>query len=248
MSKAVESPVWPCSSRRWKRAFVSSGEPKPANMRMVQRRERYICGWIPRVYGYSPGASISRPGPVTTGGSSRPEMVVPGAAAGTAWPVVLGVSRLAGPPATATAISLPLRPGRGLLFGIPTIESTGSARGSGPASEAGPRGGGGAAVGAALSRGRGVPRADLAGALLRGGRARGRPHAAAPGPHAVALRDPAAALVLPRGAAADDAHPRPAPGARIERDLPRGPARGGRVGASRRRSRRPARDPRLADG
>ncbi len=54
-SKAVERPVWPCSSRYLNRAFVCSGVPNPANMRMVQRRLRYIVGWTPRVNGYSPG-------------------------------------------------------------------------------------------------------------------------------------------------------------------------------------------------
>ena len=44
MSKAVDSPVWPCSRRNLKRRFVSSGRPKPANIRMVQRRPRYMVG------------------------------------------------------------------------------------------------------------------------------------------------------------------------------------------------------------
>ena len=39
-SKAMESPVWPCVSRYLKRSFVSSALPKPANMRIVQRRPR----------------------------------------------------------------------------------------------------------------------------------------------------------------------------------------------------------------
>ncbi len=55
MSKAVESPVWPCCRRYLKRALVSSGRPKPANIRMVQSRPRYIEGYGPRVYGNSPG-------------------------------------------------------------------------------------------------------------------------------------------------------------------------------------------------
>jgi len=42
MSKAVESPVWPWSSRYLNRSFVSSTVPKPANWRIVQVRPRYI--------------------------------------------------------------------------------------------------------------------------------------------------------------------------------------------------------------
>jgi hypothetical protein len=44
MSKAVERPVCPCSSRYRKRSFVSSAVPKPANWRIVHRRPRYIDG------------------------------------------------------------------------------------------------------------------------------------------------------------------------------------------------------------
>ncbi len=44
MSKAVESPVWPCFRRKWKRSLVSSGVAKPANWRMVQSRPRYMLG------------------------------------------------------------------------------------------------------------------------------------------------------------------------------------------------------------
>ena len=44
MSKAVEWPVWPCFRRKWKRAFVSSAVPKPANCRIVQSRPRYMDG------------------------------------------------------------------------------------------------------------------------------------------------------------------------------------------------------------
>ena len=44
MSKAVDNPVWPCSRRNLKRRFVSSGRPNPANIRMVQRRPRYMVG------------------------------------------------------------------------------------------------------------------------------------------------------------------------------------------------------------
>ncbi len=56
MSKAVESPVCPCASRYLNRAFVSSGRPKPANIRIVHSRPRYMVGYTPRVNGYSPGA------------------------------------------------------------------------------------------------------------------------------------------------------------------------------------------------
>ena len=44
MSKAVESPCWPASSRYRKRALVSSTVPKPANWRIVHSRPRYIDG------------------------------------------------------------------------------------------------------------------------------------------------------------------------------------------------------------
>ena len=40
ISKAIERPVWPCSSRYLKRALVSSALPKPANMRIVQSLPR----------------------------------------------------------------------------------------------------------------------------------------------------------------------------------------------------------------
>ena len=49
MSNAVESPVCPPASSSWKRRFVSSGEPNPANIRIVQSRVRYISGCKPRV-------------------------------------------------------------------------------------------------------------------------------------------------------------------------------------------------------
>ncbi len=49
MSNAVDSPVPPERSRSWNRALVSSAVPKPANMRMVHNRDRYIEGKIPRV-------------------------------------------------------------------------------------------------------------------------------------------------------------------------------------------------------
>ena len=51
MSNAVDRPVCPCSSRKWKRLLVSSGVPKPANMRIVHSLPRYIVSWTPRVYG-----------------------------------------------------------------------------------------------------------------------------------------------------------------------------------------------------
>ena len=34
---------------------LSSASPMPAYWRMVQRRPRYMVGWMPRVKGYSPG-------------------------------------------------------------------------------------------------------------------------------------------------------------------------------------------------
>ena len=55
MSKAVDRPVPPFRRISLNRVLVSSAVPKPANMRMVQSRERYIAEWIPRVYGYWPG-------------------------------------------------------------------------------------------------------------------------------------------------------------------------------------------------
>ena len=48
-------PSAPASSRYLKRLLVCSGVPKPANLRIVQRRPRYIVGCTPRVNGYSPG-------------------------------------------------------------------------------------------------------------------------------------------------------------------------------------------------
>ena len=49
MSKAVESPSPPARSSSLKRALVSLAVPKPANWRMVHRRERYMEAWGPRV-------------------------------------------------------------------------------------------------------------------------------------------------------------------------------------------------------
>jgi len=49
MSKAVDRPVPPERSNSWKRALVSPAVPKPANIRMVQRRDRYMSACTPRV-------------------------------------------------------------------------------------------------------------------------------------------------------------------------------------------------------
>ncbi len=51
MSNATDRPPWPCFSRKWYRAFVSSGVPKPANCRIVHSRPRYIEWYTPRVNG-----------------------------------------------------------------------------------------------------------------------------------------------------------------------------------------------------
>ena len=40
MSYAIERPVWPAASSCRNRAFVSSAEPNPANMRIVHGRLR----------------------------------------------------------------------------------------------------------------------------------------------------------------------------------------------------------------
>ena len=63
-SNAVDSPSLPDASSSWKRRFVSSAVPKPANIRIVQSFERYIDAYGPRVYGYWPGNSPSS-GPYT---------------------------------------------------------------------------------------------------------------------------------------------------------------------------------------
>src|SRR3954466_549055 len=80
MSKAVLSPVWPCSSREWKRLLVSSEVPNPANWRIVHRRPRYMLGYTPRVNGYSPGTPIwsgaGRSSSVYSGRIGSPESVV----------------------------------------------------------------------------------------------------------------------------------------------------------------------------
>jgi hypothetical protein len=62
-SNAVERPVLAFvplafSSRYLKRRFVSSALPKPANWRIVQRRERYIVLCTPRVKGNWPGSPM----------------------------------------------------------------------------------------------------------------------------------------------------------------------------------------------
>jgi len=51
MSNATLSPPCPCFSRNLYRAFVSAGEPNPANCRIVHRRPRYIEWYTPRVNG-----------------------------------------------------------------------------------------------------------------------------------------------------------------------------------------------------
>jgi hypothetical protein len=59
-SKATLSASWPWAMRYLKRALVSAGVPKPMYWRIVQSRSRYMCLWMPRVYGYSPGRPMSR--------------------------------------------------------------------------------------------------------------------------------------------------------------------------------------------
>ena len=59
MSNAVDSPSPPDLMISLNRQFVSSAVPKPANIRMVHSRERYIEAYGPRVYGYTPGNSPS---------------------------------------------------------------------------------------------------------------------------------------------------------------------------------------------
>src|SRR6185503_7663260 len=54
-SNATLSASCPWAIRYLKRAFVSAGVPKPMYCRIVQTRERYMWGWIPRVNGYSRG-------------------------------------------------------------------------------------------------------------------------------------------------------------------------------------------------
>src|SRR2546423_9264096 len=59
-SNATLSASWPCAIRYLKRALVSAGVPKPMYWRIVHRRSRYMCAWIRRVNGYSPGRPTSR--------------------------------------------------------------------------------------------------------------------------------------------------------------------------------------------
>jgi multidrug efflux pump subunit AcrA (membrane-fusion protein) len=40
--------------------LVCAAEPKPAYWRMVHSRERYMAGWMPRVYGGSPAGGVRR--------------------------------------------------------------------------------------------------------------------------------------------------------------------------------------------
>ena len=55
MARAEAGESWPFSSSSRKRSLVSLALPNPAYCRMVQYRPRYMVGWTPRVYGYSPG-------------------------------------------------------------------------------------------------------------------------------------------------------------------------------------------------
>src|SRR5438309_177006 len=59
-SKATLRASCPCAIKYLKRAFVSTGVPKPIYCRIVQTRSRYMCLWMPRVNGYSPGRPMSR--------------------------------------------------------------------------------------------------------------------------------------------------------------------------------------------
>src|SRR5262245_46972357 len=59
-SKATLSASCPWAIRYLKRALVCAGVPKPTYWRIVQSRSRYMRGWMPRVYGYSPGWPMSR--------------------------------------------------------------------------------------------------------------------------------------------------------------------------------------------
>ena len=59
MSNAVDRPVPPDLMISLKRQLVSSAVPKPANIRIVHSRDRYIDAYGPRVYGYWPGNSPS---------------------------------------------------------------------------------------------------------------------------------------------------------------------------------------------
>ena len=59
-SKATFRASCPWAIRYLKRPLVSSGVPKPMYWRIVHSRSRYMCLWMPRVYGYSPGWPMSR--------------------------------------------------------------------------------------------------------------------------------------------------------------------------------------------
>ena len=50
-SKAIDSPVCPRSRRKRRRRLVSRASPNPEYCRIVQKRLRYIVGWMPRVKG-----------------------------------------------------------------------------------------------------------------------------------------------------------------------------------------------------
>ena len=58
-SNATDRPSPPAPSSSLNRAFVSTGVPNPANMRIVQTFVRYIDAYGPRVYGNWPGRSPS---------------------------------------------------------------------------------------------------------------------------------------------------------------------------------------------
>ena len=55
----MDSPVCPWEIRCLKRSLVCSAVPKPEYWRIVHSRPRYIVGWMPRVYGNSPGKPSS---------------------------------------------------------------------------------------------------------------------------------------------------------------------------------------------
>ena len=58
-------------------AIDSVAVPKPAYCRIVQRRLRYIVGWMPRVKGNSPGSPSSRAGSHVDGsGGTREESTI----------------------------------------------------------------------------------------------------------------------------------------------------------------------------
>src|SRR5919108_821204 len=61
-SNATFSASCPCAIKYLNRAFVSAGVPKPMYWRIVQSRSRYMCLWMPRVYGNSPGRPRSAAG------------------------------------------------------------------------------------------------------------------------------------------------------------------------------------------